>query len=576
MLLLMRIYSTFFEMESNVQTFVVYLALRMRNLRQIVRLKEALLALAIVLLWGFFENYVLRTGLGAYLTDAFFVSPPDWGKIIIFSGYYALAYLLVWASCVSTTTTRWVYFLVFAVTVFIEYGYFKVYGRFAELHDIRIAITATPENYRDAVLAYVNWLSLIPVGGYALFLVLTRSLKRVGVKMFGAVLCVIPISIVVSLQYFHDKPQMLSTMAFFRSAVVVVDWPWVLKYSGPRDTLQFRASAAPKNNIVLIIDESYRADHLTINGYTRDTSPFLMELSKAGEIHNWGTASSAATYSDPSNMILLTGVRDLPDVTYRTRLNPSIFQYAKATGYTTFYYSGQYPRGPVEFSDEDMASIDHLFTIRDVPANTEIDFEIAGRVRQSLEKAVGQFIVIQKLGVHFNYDNQYPPQKAVWLPVLKDASFDPSTRQAQINSYDNAIRYNGEGFFRTLLKERNLLDHTVIVYTSDHGQTLGQNGVTHTHAGRTKIEASVPLLIITRVKLAVDTTYRASHFNLFATLLDIMNFPPSERKYRYAPSLIGADPAKSEPRYYLSGALHGAGMGRYRDKGTSAVLPFDP
>lgn len=547
-----------------------------RKAARLFKTREAGIALVAALLWGFFEDGLLQTGIGASLKEMLLAFPQSWSALITFTGYYLLAVLFVWASCISKTGVRFLYFIVFSVTVFIEYGYFKVYGRFAELHDIRIAITATPENYRDAVLAYVNWLSLIPVGFYGLFLVMTRHIKKAGIGIAVALCGVIFFGILISVQLVQQKPQALSTVSFFRSAVVVIDWPWILKYSAPRETLTFRAAEPPKNNIVLIIDESFRSDHFTINGYKRNTTPFLTELADAGDLYNWGTASSAATYSDPSNVILLTGVTDLPDTTYRTRLNPSIFQYAKAMGYTTSYYSGQYPRGPVEFSDDDMTAIDHLFTIREMTANDRIDFEIAGRVHPLLNKKVGQFIVIQKLGAHFNYDNQYPAKEALWLPVLKDDRIDPSTRQAMINSYDNALRYNSEGFFRALLGERNFLDHTVIVYTSDHGQTLGEAGATHTHAGRTRHEAMVPLFIITRQKLAADTNYKASHFNIFATLLDLMKIPPPERKHPYAPSLLGTGASESRPRYYLAGALHGATMGRYRDKGAAAFLPFDP
>ena len=65
----------------------------------------------------------------------------------------------------------------------------------------------------------------------------------------------------------------------------------------------------PKNNIVLVIDESIRGDHLSVNGYKRETTPFLDALSQEDSFYNWGLAVAGATCSHPSNSLILTGVR---------------------------------------------------------------------------------------------------------------------------------------------------------------------------------------------------------------------------------------------------------------------------
>jgi glucan phosphoethanolaminetransferase (alkaline phosphatase superfamily) len=99
------------------------------------------------------------------------------------------------------------------------------------------------------------------------------------------------------------------------------------------------------------------------------------------------------------------------------------------------------------------------------------------------------------------------------------------------------------------------------VYTSDHGETLQEDGATWPHCHNTRHEALVPLLIITNLKLSPDTSFHASHSNIFATLLDFMQVPEGARLHAYAPSLLSATRAQNQPRFYLDGEL--------------APLPFD-
>jgi glucan phosphoethanolaminetransferase (alkaline phosphatase superfamily) len=156
----------------------------------------------------------------------------------------------------------------------------------------------------------------------------------------------------------------------------------------------------------------------------------------------------------------------------------------------------------------------------------------------------------------------------VWTPIsFGDSSrgyYDPAAdRQAIINDYDNAIHFNSRIFWTNLISE-TLSPKTIYVYTSDHGQTLGENGAVASHCGPGKNEATVPLFIIADPGLSVsaDTTYPAAHVNIFATLLDLMDFPETSRSYSYAPSLLKAKGSDSVPRSYFVGDLHSSTFGQ--------------
>jgi glucan phosphoethanolaminetransferase (alkaline phosphatase superfamily) len=103
-------------------------------------------------------------------------------------------------------------------------------------------------------------------------------------------------------------------------------------------------------------------------------------------------------------------------------------------------------------------------------------------------------------------------------------------------------------------------DETVIIYTGDHGQTLYSNGKA-SHGGASIAEASVPLFMIGKIPNRVDTNYKASHQNLYPTILDLINYPEELREKNKAISLLKAKAKDSKPRFF--------------NPNLSAKVPFD-
>ena len=109
------------------------------------------------------------------------------------------------------------------------------------------------------------------------------------------------------------------------------------------------------------------------------------------------------------------------------------------------------------------------------------------------------------------------------------------------------------GFWERLIPTTDTIKSTSYLYTSDHGETLIENGETWMHGGDSQQEARVPVLLIGQQSFAVDTSYKASHYNLFPTLLDLMNVPEEARSQDYPLSLLAATAADSVPRIFFSG-----------------------
>jgi lipid A ethanolaminephosphotransferase len=385
-----------------------------------------------------------------------------------------------------------------------------------------------------------------------------------------SLLFLILIGFYLAISPFHTgKYSTLSLNSFFHS-VITGPIEWTRGYHGPRESVPILANARPQNNIILIVDESVRGDHLSVNGYTRQTTPHLEQLQREGWLQTWGVAASGTNCSKTSNDLLLTGmlVSELPDEDYQIRRRPSIFQYARAMGYRTHYFDAQRD-GLWLGTSYDLDHIDNWVNTNQLSGEpNERDATIGRRVAEIVGSSTGNFIWINKRGVHYPYANKYPPSEAHWQPSMTadNTQIDPARREELINSYDNALRYNLESFFRAL-DVASWRDNVFAIYTSDHGQSLTERGEYHMHCRGSVLtapaEASVPLLLITKAPISVDVNYLAAHANILPTLLDLMGFPDNERRYQYSISLLRARASQSQPRYFYAGDLH-RGRSLYR------------
>lgn len=524
-----------------------------------------------------FEICVLKTDYPAHA--AYLYQSNDASYLLVSLLYIGIALYCFFNFVVVTFSSGWkyraLYLVFFSFAVFYEYGYHKAFGRDSDFPDIDAAMATTPEQKLSSILMYFSLASLVPCIVFVLFLIRFKPPQKAqGFKGLLTIILLFGVFFIhlayVAEIFMEKKFPTVSMNAFVRTQSDYLVWGSLLNANlKVRDTLQKPELAEgfrPANNIVLVVDESIRGDHLSINGYERKTTPFLEELQAKGILKNWGIASSAATSSQPTYDILITGALpgDLPDKSGRTLAkSPSIFQYAKAMNYTTHFFDGQM-RDYWGGSPDDKNYIDNWVGYLKLSAGKpmeewEIDARFAAEVNKIISGSTGNFIFVFKRGNHIPYHSNYPADAETWKPAYKSPNaFEiPSAEnyQAIVNSYDNVLKYNLDSFFKNMVADYTKLPNdTVILYTGDHGQTFFTGGRA-SHGGNSKEEATVPLFIIGDLGERIDTNYKASHQNLLPTILDLIKFPDELRARKYGLSLIGATAADSEPRFYnpLSG-----------------------
>jgi glucan phosphoethanolaminetransferase (alkaline phosphatase superfamily) len=108
-----------------------------------------------------------------------------------------------------------------------------------------------------------------------------------------------------------------------------------------------------------------------------------------------------------------------------------------------------------------------------------------------------------------------------------------------------------DGFFAELLPRIEGLNY-LLIYTSDHGQNLMDNGLLVTHCTPTQVnqpQVLVPLLVFAsdpQLRERFANVFerrrgRSTHFEVFPTLLIAMGYPPDLVQAEYGPSLFVDD-----------------------------------
>ncbi len=322
--------------------------------------------------------------------------------------------------------------------------------------------------------------------------------------------------------------------------------------------LKFEGRVSPLfNKVVFIMDESVRGDYLSLNDPTIKTTPFLKATDN---LVNFGIAISGANCSANARMMFRFGMRqsDLPDKWDEGVRRPPIWLFAHRAGYKTVYIDNF--GGPLDylsgFSQVEKKLIDSKINILDNPAYLR-DYKAVDKLVEALKDEGPAFIFVEKFGVHAPYATKYSPSFHVFPAAAGSELANP---QVMVAHYQNAIIWSVDDFFRKLLPAVDL-SKTLIIYTSDHGQSLLQGGYKQTHCSQGRYvypgEAYVPLFAITlqpefKRRLAdgaAQGANRFSHFEIFPTLLLAMGYDASWVAKVYGPSLM--DPPAPDRKFLV-------------------------
>ncbi len=357
--------------------------------------------------------------------------------------------------------------------------------------------------------------------------------------------------------------------SFFRVPAMLVFAGQSRLYDGDRSEVDYPGSLdARVEKIVLIVDESIRADVLGINGHGQATTPFLSSL-QAGVV-NFGSAAAASNCSDYSNLILRTGVRkeEIPDQDQITLKRPSIWQFTRKAGYYNVYLDAQSAEEWANYQNF-MNGHEARFVDELIRSRQKIAYESDGVARERLIDLLRRpgktFVLLNKYGMHFPYFRSHPQDHLFFTPALEQGE-PMDDREKSLNSYRNGIRWSVDDWFKGLLSDSGGFEPYVIIYTSDHGQNILDDGTmaTHCRPRANRFEGIVPMMVFSNDESVMEGFMAAqtagydttSHFQIFPTILELAGYNASWVSSHYGASL--SEPVATSPEFFV-GDIHGRG-----------------
>ena len=250
-------------------------------------------------------------------------------------------------------------------------------------------------------------------------------------------------------------------------------------------------------NVVLIVIDALRADHLGCYGYTRDTTPNMDRLANEGILVKKAIAN--APYTTASITSIQTSTYPLvPDMDY-TNLSKRL-TLAEILNEKGFYTLGvhsnpwfsvyNYCKGFDKFVDP-LAKADVQRGFSPFAKAYEINNTVISYLKDSLDRF---YLWIHYMDVH----DPYMPEKFYFGQKIdaeeierfmdkimqNQGNISSEEKKNLINLYDNEIRYLDDKIGKLLENLEELCDFnkTLLLITTDHGQKLGERGY-HGHGG---------------------------------------------------------------------------------------------
>jgi arylsulfatase A-like enzyme len=314
-----------------------------------------------------------------------------------------------------------------------------------------------------------------------------------------------------------------------------------------------RRSAESRPDVVLVVIDTLRADHLGLQGYGRPTSPGLDAL--AGRAIVYDTAVATAPMTMPSMAALLSGrFGDRVGVSSHSRRDrlagatTTLAEAAQAAGYRTVAVVANpwLARADSGFAQ----GFDRYLTRRSI-ADAPAGRLSAGVLTDAAIAAVAEddvkplLLWVHYIDAHMPYEPPRAHAAAMGNPSATSAvvqSFkargadlqaiyfeqphEPSDLDATVRLYDGAIHFVDEQItrLRSALASRSRPALTIV--TADHGESLGDHGLYFAHDFTLYDELlHVPLLLQTPDRASARVTAPVSLLDVFPTICALTEIP---------------------------------------------------
>lgn len=370
-----------------------------------------------------------------------------------------------------------------------------------------------------------------------LFIILFGKISLVAVLILAAGLSVQVVSMLSEREALVSQRLMrgLLQLAGITLAIlfIVQGGGWIRERIGTAKLPQARSEAP---NVIVIVVDTLRADHLSAYGYERQTSPFIDSLAAEGV--RFENAISPSSWTQPSHASMLTGRYTYEHQAETKPLDDrftTLGEAMQADGYRTGAFSGNtlfftrrqgFGRGFLHFEDNYQSVPDAFlnsslygFLFDFYGLRKVLNYEGAPERKLAADINVSALRWAERSGKPFllfiNYfdvhDPYTPPEpyRSRFASVSNPGGLingyveryhpelTPEQLQSEIDAYDGSIAYVDDQIKALFsgLEQRGELENTIVIITSDHGESLGEHGLLQHSASLYRQEIHVPLIV---------------------------------------------------------------------------------
>lgn len=400
-----------------------------------------------------------------------------------------------------------------------------------------------------AMLPYFAWYVLIP----GAFLLWTRhkpqSSKSAATQYLGMLLTTLALSAsLIASQYSQFAPALrqhrdlkhyaIPFNAFNAAAGVIKSKTAKAStqvFSHYAEDARLISHSSRPQLVIMVLGETVRADHLGINGYSRNTTPKLAQRS----LVNVGAISSCGTATAVSVPCMFSYLNQQNYQEQLAKNSDNVLDILQRSGVEVIWRDNN--SGCKGMCDRVTQDTSFLAATADgckagECQDSQLLEGLSARILAAKTSHKPVLVVLHQQGNHGpEYFKRSREAQKQFLPECQNNLLNQCQPDTVINAYDNAILATDELLDNTIsLLESLAADFdTSMLYVSDHGESLGENGV-YLHGLPYWLapdsQTQVPMLMWfskqTQQQLALDTQcieqnarQSASHDMLFDSLL---------------------------------------------------------
>ena len=455
-------------------------------------LRVETLALLLSLFFLFFSNHSFWS---ASLAGRDWAQPASWLFVAALGVAIAAIHFILFALFFNRWTARPLSALLIVITAFAAYymGTFTVFLDPSMLRNVlRTDTKEAAELFTPGMLSYLLIFAVAPLLVLWRLRIRREPLRRALLIRLGSLLLAVLLCVGSLLLIFQDFAPLMRNHKEIRYLITPANYLYSLARvlgadasSATRARMPIGLDAVKAESwqqrkkpalFVIVVGETARAANWGLSGYARQTTPELAQL----DVINFNQVTSCGTNTEVSVPCLFSMYGRSNYDEDKIRGSESLLNVIARAGLRVVWRDNQSGcKGVCEGVEEQKLGSSKVPELCD--GERCLDEILLHGLDTLLADHQGNLVlVLHQLGNHGPaYYKRYPPAMRRFEPVCETPDLAKCSRESVVNAYDNALLYTDHMLAQTIafLKKQSANYDTAMIYLSDHGESLGENGL---------------------------------------------------------------------------------------------------